>query len=320
MIPINMGSEFRRRDPFIYRRRDDTLHWVLGDVVPPAMADAVDQEDREATEERERLLYVACTRAIDLLILPQFSATSSNSWAQLLDLKYGDLPELTLTQFTRQRPLRVSEPDNLQTAEIFRDQQSQIRTAASQVRWVRPSEADTDLQPLAWSIHEELEQIDVKLAQASGSSTRGLVLHKLMEELLTGEVMEAPAAVEARAAVLLHQLDRSESADPSEIATTALRCLALPAIKDRRSRLVPEISIYASLEEGLLLVAGRADAIAYENGVPEAVFDWKSDVAPSDANRLSYKSQVWTYAKAVGAPRGAIVYMSLGQVHWVETA
>jgi CRISPR-associated exonuclease Cas4 len=28
VIPINMGSEFRRRDPFIYRRRDNTLHWM----------------------------------------------------------------------------------------------------------------------------------------------------------------------------------------------------------------------------------------------------------------------------------------------------
>jgi CRISPR-associated exonuclease Cas4 len=284
------------------------------------MTDAVDQEDREAAEERERLLYVACTRAIDLLILPQYSTRSSNSWAQLLDLKYEDLPELTLAHLTPQRLARVKEPENMQTADVFRDQQAQARASALPVRWLRPSEGDTDLQPLASPVDEQLEQIDVEHSQAVGSTMRGLVLHKLMEELLTGEVAEELAAVDTRAAVLLDQLGGSVSANGSEIAATALRTIALPAIKDWRTRLVPEVAIYATLEERSILVAGRADAIAYDNGMPEAVFDWKSDVAPSDADRLSYKSQVLTYARGVGARRGAIVYMSLNQVHWVETA
>ena len=55
VIPINMGSELRRLEPFIHRRHDDTLqHWVLGDVVPPAIADAISRDDRDSAEERER--------------------------------------------------------------------------------------------------------------------------------------------------------------------------------------------------------------------------------------------------------------------------
>jgi CRISPR-associated exonuclease Cas4 len=49
------------------------------------------------------------------------------------------------------------------------------------------------------------------------------------------------------------------------------------------------------------------------------VFDWKSDVAPTDADRLAYKAQLLEYARATGATRGAVVYMSLGQAHWIET-
>lgn len=79
------------------------------------------------------------------------------------------------------------------------------------------------------------------------------------------------------------------------------------------------MAIYASLDEATL-VAGRADAIAYENGAPAVVFDWKSDVAPTDQDRLSHKAQTLTYARATGARRGAVVYMSLGEIEWIERA
>jgi CRISPR-associated exonuclease Cas4 len=66
------------------------------------------------------------------------------------------------------------------------------------------------------------------------------------------------------------------------------------------------------------LVSGRADAVRYQDARARVVFDWKSDVAPSDSLRAAYRSQVRHYARAVGAQRSAIVYMSLGQVDWVE--
>jgi CRISPR-associated exonuclease Cas4 len=321
VIPTNMASVFRRREPFIYRRRDDTLHWVLGDVVPPALADAIGQDDKEMAEERERLLYVACTRAIDLLILPQLSGTSPNSWAQLLDLRHGDLPELTLGRFSRQPVLRSDEATNYQTSERFQEEQSKVNAASKPIRWLRPSDADADRQPVDEVLSEELEQVDVGISPLAGSTERGLVLHKLMEELLTGEMDEATASVEARAAVLLKGVGKSAastSLNASEIAATALRTLSLPAIAERRGHLVPEVGVYSSLDDGEILVTGRVDAIAYKTGVPEIVFDWKSDIAPTESDRLAYRTQLLAYARATGAERGAVVYMSLGQVHWIE--
>jgi CRISPR-associated exonuclease Cas4 len=64
-IPINTASGARPPEQFVHRRSDDTLHWVLGDVVPPALADAMSLQAQEEAEERLRLLYVACTRAMD---------------------------------------------------------------------------------------------------------------------------------------------------------------------------------------------------------------------------------------------------------------
>jgi hypothetical protein len=57
--------------------------------------------------------------------------------------------------------------------------------------------------------------------------------------------------------------------------------------------------------------------------MPRIVFDWKSDVAPDASARASYASQIAQYTNILGtnilgAERGAVIYMSLGQVQWVS--
>jgi CRISPR-associated exonuclease Cas4 len=321
VIPINMGSRLRSHDPFIHRRRDDSLHWVLGDVVPPAMADAIGQEQKEVLEERERLLYVACTRAIDLLVLPHLAAMPSQSWAQLLDLRYVDLPELETHQFRPQAISRVPLAENSQTPEKFGDEREQVTQSSEPIPWLRPSDADADRPAPDTIASEQVEPLPAGQAIVAGSAVRGLVLHKLMEELLNREIREEADVVAQRAAELLRQLaSGSGSADPTEMAATALRTIALPAINDRRDNLVPEVPVYASLENETIHVAGRCDAIAYSSGSPEIIFDWKSDVAPTATEQSSYKSQVLVYASATGAARGAVVYMSLGVIDWIDRA
>jgi CRISPR-associated exonuclease Cas4 len=323
VIPINTASEFMPRKPFICQRQDDTMHWVLGDVVPPAIADAIAVDDRESAEEHERLLYVAFTRAIDLLILPQYSWAPSNSWAQLLDLKRDGLPELDLSRFANKPVIRAEVPSNEQTAEKFAEQQTIVEAASKPVHWIRPSDADPDRFPFDLVLREELDQIEIEPSDIAGSAIRGLVLHKLMEELLTGEIDEDASILESRAQILLRELGQTARAsmpDAAEMAATGLRTLALPAVAEYRSILLPEIDLYSSENNGDTLVAGRGDAVAYENDQPSIVFDWKSDVAPTDAVRSGHEAQLLEYLRAIGAKRGAVVYMTLGQVQWIEAS
>jgi hypothetical protein len=69
-----------------------------------------------------------------------------------------------------------------------------------------------------------------------GGRERGLVVHKLLEEVLTGETADRAEALEIRARALLSQLGISEAARPEdgphapELATTTLRALAIPEI------------------------------------------------------------------------------------------
>ena len=120
--------------------------------------------------------------------------------------------------------------------------------------------------------------------------------------------------------MLLAQLGPPEAGappDPEEIAATALRTLSLPGIAEHRGALVPEVALYGARDASATLMAGRADAVAVTGGRPVVVFDWKSDVAPTAADRQTYAGQLLEYMEAVGAPRGAVVYLTLRELDWI---
>jgi CRISPR-associated exonuclease Cas4 len=321
VIPINMGSELRRREPFIHRRQDDTLHWVLGDVVPPAIADAISLDDQDSAEEHERLLYVACTRAIEMLILPTLSVPRANSWAYLLDLGQDDIPEWDPARFSRRPLARVAAEENHQSEEVFAAEQAAIADASRPIRWVRPSDGDIDRLVEVARVNESADTDPAGLVTVAGSAIRGAVLHKLIEEILTSEIEEAPSDLQGRATDLLAQLASPEAQalpDPAEMAATALRTLRLPGVAEHRATLVPELALYAARDAGSVLVAGRADAVAVAAGRAVVAFDWKSDVAPTAADRQAYAGQLLQYLEAVDAPRGAVVYLTLAELDWIE--
>jgi exodeoxyribonuclease-5 len=156
-----------------------------------------------------------------------------------------------------------------------------------------------------------------------GSAKRGTILHKLMEEVLTGELSADAERLTARAAELLAQLDQDPAAAdkgdivPAELATTIVRTLHLPEIAQLRPRLLPEFRVYRSeiSGNGETLTSGIADAVALgTDATIDAVIDWKSDV-DLDAARLDrYRGQLATYRKATGATRALLVMMTTGRV------
>jgi CRISPR-associated exonuclease Cas4 len=113
VIPINRASMPRRAEAFVYRRSDESLHWALGQVTPPSLEDALQGENSEKRNENLRLLYVACTRAMELLVLPDFTWSNDISWAKQLDFRLGEVPELNVMHLPRgtvavPRPSRTS--------------------------------------------------------------------------------------------------------------------------------------------------------------------------------------------------------------------
>jgi ATP-dependent exoDNAse (exonuclease V) beta subunit len=320
VIPINSTTELYRPDQFVHRQSDNTLHWMLGGVAPPELAAARAAENLEDANQRERIWYVACTRARDFLILPYIPQSSKDSWFSSIDLRQTDIPELDLSTFT---PFgqSASSRTNEQSADIFVAEQRVVEESSPILAWRRPSEHDGDR--LGDSLEEMvvLESHAERLEVAGAGARRGIILHKIMEELLAGELAEELDASVARARELLDQLtsgaeDDRQRPDPNEMAAVALRALALPEIAAMRPFLVPEVSIWAEDQHGL--VAGRADALAISSQRVDAAIDWKSDVNPTLAVRKTHAQQLHDYLSATDASHGAIVYLSSGEIVWVE--
>lgn len=323
VIPINTSTQFPPPPQFLHRRSDNTLHWVLGGVMPPELAAAREEEKREELLEHQRMWYVACTRARDLLVIPHLPEASSQSWSKILDLDHNSLPELDLTGLSAPVRSPAAATANTQTSTQFAEEAQRISAAAPPLEWRRPSRHDRDraeiLEAAARSIDDAFEFVQ----PLGGGRLRGVVLHKLMEEFLTGELDERdPDQVKERAKTLLHELTGLaeelpvSSLDPSEMARTAARTLAFTDIAALRPHLVPEVPIWSNSEGGTL-TAGRADAVAVQGNVIRAVLDWKSDVSPSRDDRSHHIAQLKDYVDEIGAPKGAIVYMSLGEVVWI---
>jgi CRISPR-associated exonuclease Cas4 len=325
VIPINTASGSRPLHQFVHSRTDDTLQWVLGDIVPPSLAEAMTSEAAEASQERLRLLYVACTRAMDLLVLPELSWADDATWARAIDFKLPDVPELDISHLAKKPVERAPGARNGQTLHLFEAQQAHLDQSFRRIHWIRPSDADPDIVPVEMPGALAWEQTFEPAPQTAGSSMRGVILHKLMEELLTGEVAPSVEALRRRCAALMAQLPPTERSMPrldvDELAATAWRTFCLPELAHDQEELVPEVPVYGRIAGGQgCLVSGRADAVRYQDSRARIVFDWKSDVSPETATRAAYAHQLAQYVQALGADRGAIVYMTTGQIDWIDAA
>lgn len=322
VIPINTSTRLRGPDQFVHRQSDDTLHWLIGGVAPPELETAQAEEAQNASLERERLWYVACTRARDLLIVPHLPHADGTTWSRVVDMGHERLPELDQSAL---RPAGLPQPHaspNAQTAEDFTREAALVAQAAPAIIWRQPSAHDPDRAlhlETAASAPEELTLPD----PVGAGRIRGVLLHKLMEELIGRELVDEPAPVSSRATELrdqlaaLEELRQDELPEASECAATALATLAMPEIAEMRSRMVAELPLYGSDAAGVL-IAGRADAVVLENGLIDVVVDWKSDVNPSASERAGYVGQLTDYLQVTGARKGAIVYMTRGEIAWVE--
>ena len=156
-----------------------------------------------------------------------------------------------------------------------------------------------------------------------GGRERGLILHKLMEEVLTAETNETPAALVERAADLIRALGKTPVADPAvglsaeELAGCVTQTLALLEIAALRPVLLAEFPVYAvrTEKDEEIATAGIADALTVgPDGRPVIVVDWKSDVNPDPRTVDHYRAQVRAYLDMTSAQQGLIVLMTTGAV------
>ncbi|MCY3776316.1 MAG: UvrD-helicase domain-containing protein [Candidatus Aminicenantes bacterium] len=332
VIPINSTTRPRNVTGFLYGRSDDTIHFKNKAFSSDGYAEVRDEEELELRAERIRLWYVALTRARDLLVLPRQNERIGGDWFSLIDIDLDSLPSISAGGGFGGAPEReAGSSPNAQDLATWKREAAEIHANQRQISWDRPSRHEAPVEPeeeeeaVFAGIEATLEAVpDVaQETPVQGGWTRGLILHKLIEEILTGEIQSDEAAVRARAEELIGQLglddEEDAAAGPSstEMAATVMRTLQLPEVVALRPRLVPEFPVYASAVEGsaVSLTSGIADAVAIDGeGRIDVVVDWKSDVEPGRKQAAMYRRQVREYLPSTTARTGLIVFMSSGRV------
>ena len=330
VIPVNTSGRTQGGSGIVHDRAAARFSTPVFGIEPAGHADLKSREETEQDRERVRLWYVASTRARDLLVLPRHSAQlPDNSWAKAVNLELEKLPALDPKKLPASSATTQNLAKNPQTREIFAREEERIANATRSVAWLAPSRSEAaaaaarEPPAIATSTSAVEETVTSAPLEVAGSATRGTILHKLMEEVLNGEIVDDTASLSARANELMAQLEIAPADDartgivPAELAETVARTLSLPEIVALRPRLIPEMTVYGHEQspQGELLVAGVADAVALDaDGKIEIVIDWKSDVAADPARVKAYRTQVEAYRRASGATRGLLVLMSTGTV------
>jgi ATP-dependent exoDNAse (exonuclease V) beta subunit len=324
VIPINLVTIMRSASGVLHRVSDDTLHFGLRTLNPPEYDLLKEVENRELGEERIRLLYVACTRARDLLVFPHYLGKLGYCWHTQVDLQLHHLPEFQTLGMKEGERKPTAPPLNGQTVEVFRQEALSLVERTRKIQWIQPSRVEIEEIPLPVPSDDELAE---PTPDVRGSAVRGRVLHKLMEEILLEQTPEDETSVRTRASELLRQLGEKDHADPSEgpsspeIASTIGRTLQLPVVAQCRPLLRPELGVFKLRAAGngkATAITGIVDAITQgKEGRPEVVIDWKSDVAPAPETRQHHAAQLREYLDCTDAARGLVVYMTTGEVQEV---
>jgi exodeoxyribonuclease-5 len=329
VIPINAMTELREPAEVIVDRTGQVFMNLLGRNME-GRKEALAVERAELERERARLWYVATTRAREKLVLPRVDAPPrSKTWLSIIDFDLASLPAVPLGRMPVGVAVGGMLAGNQQTREIFAEEAARIHDMRREIRWRTPSREEGGEQPQHDGVlgADGEEAAPAPLAGIAGGRARGAVLHKLIEEILTGETAESVAALENRAAELIAMTGKDAVGDPSlglcaaEIAATTQRALRIPEIAAVRDRLVPEASVYAfdQRDDSDEAIFGIADALAVgPDGFVEVVVDWKSDVDTSPAAIENYRAQVGAYLAATGAMRGFVVLATPGRVVEVD--
>lgn len=332
VVPVNTMTQVKAPESAVTDRASGRFYCPVLGVEPAGYTAARDAEKAEVDRERVRLWYVATTRAREILVLPRFDVSAGKSaWRSLVDLSLSELPTLALDGLPKEIDLRDIAEENRQTREVFASEAATVVKSHRRIAWRVPSRDESVNVPI---LRDEAPGILVTDGEGvprdnnigaviQGGRDRGLVLHKLIEEVLTGETAAKTPDLVARADMLVRALGRPVMQDPAigiapaELAGCVMRVLSLPEVVSVRPRLKPEFPVFASVSRETYeeVTAGIVDAVAFDsNGAPQVVIDWKSDVNPAPSTLAHYCDQVRAYLDVTGAKRGLVIVATSGAV------
>lgn len=240
-----------------------------------------DEEARFAAAEEIRLLYVAATRARNLLVVSQYTPSyDSGPWSPLYDY-LADVPELEMPPAV-ERAVAAADAEDYTTVKEAAERRIHATTKASYVeRTVSGSPAERD--------------VDFVVREGRGRDY-GVVVHQLFEDAVLGHIPASPNGYIQR--IVKEAGLQSEFAHDAAAALERLRISTLWQEIAEADRVFTEVPLGAVDEDGAA-VRGVIDLVYRVNGDWKIV-DYKTDAAPTQADverlLLRYEPQVREYA------------------------
>jgi hypothetical protein len=162
-----------------------------------------------------------------------FRPTAQRCWSRIVDLALDGLESIDPTKLGEGVLSKAAVRENIQTREIFAGEATLVATNRKNIVWHRPSRDELDARAQLDSVPlfdisdgDGADTAEIPITEIVGSSTRGTILHKLMEEVLNSEISDRTADLEIRAGELLTQLgmeparNAKDGISPAEVAAT----------------------------------------------------------------------------------------------------
>jgi len=283
---------------------------------PVGWSDREEAEKRFQSSEKARLLYVAATRAADLLVVSAGPNESKSPWARLAAAASRPLPDLP-SRLDVSPALPI--PDLPAELVAFRERVGTRRDSASSPSY--------RVEPVTRLVHRE------ETAPFRGRTGRGMSWGRVIHRLLEGAMKDPDIDLDLYAGNLLAEEERSASEVNEAVRLVdAVRGSALwRRALDARRRLaeVPFALTATSAELGIppggpdeTLLQGAID-LAFEEDSGWILVDYKSDTVAGNLDELVafYSPQIELYRryweKLTGRPtKAGLYFVSTGQEVW----
>ena len=317
VIPINLHGKMRGSRGPVNDRRNGALHTKVLGLPTSGLEQTTENEKLEQEAENHRLGYVLTTRARDLLILPTPTGepdnTDESTWFGHIAWPHevGETIDPPKAAAMRTYALPDTGPDE----EAFREQVRNLEVSLPTVTRRKPSDHEEDEEPARHDVDEEVAR---QRERSRVGFARGRIVHKLLEELITGELAEDD--LPQRVATLISQTDLTTELDVEDLARKIRVTWNLSHVVDVRNQLVAELPLAHARREGndIEITTGVADAVAVARsaeGDALLVIDWKSDKTNHHVD--VYRKQLGAYLKLLDAPRGLLIFTSIDHIEVV---
>ncbi|HEY7924043.1 MAG TPA: UvrD-helicase domain-containing protein [Vicinamibacteria bacterium] len=321
-------------DDNAYSPTDTVALWDKGQIAigfrvgcqPPGWDVLVRQEEKKARAEGRRLLYVACTRARDLLVAPRppVDAAIGAFWKDLIEAlpAAGDADVRLVDAETLPRPDTPGRGKELWALSSAEGGDALAARWQSARRELVARAAERPYLPVsATRLARRSAPAPVAAVASTGGRDFGSLVHRLLEWIPLDDADPGRAARVGRMAEALAPSFGLDAAAAARASEQVERVLSLPLLERARKAKSVWRELTLWFPDGADLVEGIVDLVFEEDG-QLVVVDYKSDAIATEQERdqaAHHALQLQLYGRgltqAIGLPvrERLVVFTALGR-------